>query len=93
MSDMDQLERHETLFLDDGDIVLAASTTQRPERRTILFRVDKIFLSRYSPIFKDMLSFDPGQGPHDTYDGAPRVNLTDGAEDLGSLLGAMYNVA
>ncbi len=92
-SDQTDLQRHESLFLPDGDIVLAAPTTRSPERRTVLFRVDKIFLSRHSPIFRDMLSFTPGEGPHDVYDDLPRVDLTDAAEDLGSLLAAMYNAS
>ncbi len=85
-------QRHETLYFDDGDIVLAAPTRRQPGC-TVLFRVDKIFLARHSPIFRDMLSFSPGQGPQNTYDGVPRVDFTDEAQDLQGLLGAMYNVA
>ena len=59
----------------------------------MLFRVDKVYLARNSPIFKDMFSFTPGQEAQDTYDSVPRVNLTDSAEDLQSLLAAMYNIA
>ena len=86
------LQRHQSLYFDDGDIVLAAHTKRQPAS-TVLFRVDKIFLARNSPIFRDMLSFSPGQGPQDTYDGVPRVEFTDEAEDLQGLLGAIYNVA
>lgn len=86
------LQRHKSLYFDDGDIVLAAPTKGYPDRRT-MFRVDKIYLARNSPIFRDMLSFSPGQEPHDTYDCVPRVDLADEAEDLQGLLGAMYNAA
>ncbi|KAF7791802.1 hypothetical protein EIP86_002826 [Pleurotus ostreatoroseus] len=87
------LQRHPSLYLDDGDIVLAAPSTSPAKRQTMLFRVDKVYLARNSPIFKDMFSFSPGQEAQDTYDGVPRVNLTDSAEDLESLLAAMYNIA
>ena len=87
------LQRHESLYFDDGDIILTAPIASSTERKTMLFRVDKVFLARHSPVFKDMLSFTPGQDPHDTYDGVPRVDLTDDAKDLHGLLAAMYNVA
>ncbi|KAF7791801.1 hypothetical protein EIP86_002825 [Pleurotus ostreatoroseus] len=79
--------QHETLYLEDGDIVLTA-----PYRKgRLAFRVDKIFLARHSPIFKDMLAFSPGLCAEDMYEGVPRVDLTDDAEDLAILLGRMYN--
>ena len=86
------VKRHEKLYLEDGDIVLAAPSSTAPDTVT-LFRVDKVLLARHSPIFRDMLSFSAGNGPHDTYDGAPRVNLTDNGEDLAVLLSGMYNAA
>ena len=86
------LKHSESLFLNDGDIVLAAPSSATP-RTWLLFRVDKIFLARHSPIFRDMLSFSSGTGPNDTYEGVPRVNLTDIAEDLELLLAGMYNAA
>ncbi len=82
------LVRHKTLYLEDGDIVLTAPYGQR----RLVFRVDKIFLARHSPIFKDMLAFSPGGDSADMYEGVPRVDLTDRAQDLAVLLGGMYNM-
>ncbi len=90
-SDPYELVRHETLYLEDGDIVLTAPAAGGQQRR--VFRVDKIVLARHSPIFKDMLVFEPGQDAEDVYEGVPRVDLTDTAEDLAVLLGGMYDVS
>ena len=85
-----EAERHPTLYFPDGDVVLAL---QRSNAADLLFRVDKIFLARHSPIFRDMLSFSAENGPNDTYDGVPLVNLVDNGEDLKTLLSGMYNAA
>ena len=87
-----RVKRHKKLYFEDGDIVLAAPSPTAPDI-LILFRVDKILLARHSPIFRDMLSFSAGSGPDDTYDGVPRVNLTDNGDDLAMLLSGMYNAA
>ncbi|KAF7791806.1 hypothetical protein EIP86_002830 [Pleurotus ostreatoroseus] len=84
-----ELVRHKTLYIEDGDIVLTAPCTDGHKR--LVFRIDKIFLARHSPIFKDMLAFAPGQGSEDAYEGVPRADLPDNAEDLAVLLSIMYN--
>ena len=87
------LQRHESLYFDDGDIVLTTPIASRLERKSMVFRVDKVFLARHSRVFKDMFSFTPGQDLRDIYDGVPRVDLADDAESMQGLLSAMYNAA
>ena len=83
--------RHPSLYLEDGDIVISA--TSKARTYTEFYRVDKVFLGRHSPIFNDMFLVG-GSGAYDEqYDGIPRVHLTDDAEDLAGFLSALYNAA
>ena len=80
--------RHESLYLPDGDVVLAAP--QSPTT-TVLFRVDKIYLSRNSPAFRSMFSLPSVPCVNELYDGVPKVQLPDDADDLARLLAALYD--
>ncbi len=81
--------RHSTLYLPDGDVVLAA---MRPATvTTVLFRVDKIYLARNSPVFRSMFTLPSYPGINEMYDGVPRVQLADDADDLARLLAALYD--
>jgi len=92
------LEPHPSLYLADGDIVLSALRSGSTTPYWI-FRVDKVYLSRNSPIFADMLSIPQftGEDPEsqteipETYDGVPLVRLPDDAEDIAALLTVLYN--
>ena len=86
-----KIQRHPTIYFPDGDIVLCASNKASDILR--MFRVDKVYLTRNSPVFRDMLSLasPPGHGHQtETYDGAAVVRLPDDAEDLASLLTLLY---
>ena len=85
------LQRVESLYLEDGDIALSAPSSATPGT-SLVFRIDKIFLRRRSAIFRDMLSFSPGNGPNDVYDGVPLVRLADDGEDMARLLGGIYDI-
>ncbi|CAL1699880.1 unnamed protein product [Somion occarium] len=76
------LSRHETLWYEDGNIVLVADTTT--------FRVHSSVLSRASDIFRDMFSLPQPQG-EDTIDGCPVVHLPDSPHDLAIALDMLYN--
>ncbi|KAI0791199.1 hypothetical protein C8Q75DRAFT_805559 [Abortiporus biennis] len=77
--------KHTELYLPDGDLVISCPTKQSGSR--MLFRVDRIFLSRHSAIFKDMFSLPPRpDGGVEQYDGAPFVCIPDEAEDMASFL-------
>lgn len=85
--------KHSTLYFDDGDIVLAV---QRPRktRSFLLFRVDKIFLSRYSKTFSDMLTMPASPEGREQYEGAPIVRLVgDDPKAVEVLIQYMYNPA
>ena len=80
--------RHESLYLTDGDVVLSAL---RSPTVTVLFRVDKVYLSRNSPVFRSVFTLPPNPPVNEIYDGVARVHLTDNADDLARLLAALYD--
>ncbi|KAI0094330.1 hypothetical protein BDY19DRAFT_881172 [Irpex rosettiformis] len=85
--------RHPTLYFEDGDIAISA--TSKAKEYIEFYRIDKIFLARHSPIFKDMLSLgkNNSESHNERYDGVPRVHLHDDAEDVAGFIGALYNMA
>lgn len=83
-------ERHPSLYLSDGDIVISAPKPNDPST-LVLFRLEMLSLRYHSPIFKDMLSLPGSAATNEQYDGVPRVRLTDDAEDLAGLFKAMNN--
>lgn len=56
----------------------------------IFFRVHQSVLSIHSPIFCDMFGLPSTDDTNETYDGVPLVHMPDSAEDLESLLTALY---
>lgn len=84
-----QIERHPSLYLADGDIILSAKAS--PELRQ-LFRVHKVFLAHYSDVFSDMFQVVSQEHSDETYDGVPVVTMPDddNAEDLALLLAVVY---
>lgn len=86
-------ERHPTLWLSDGNIVLAAAC--KGKQSVTLFRVHKSILAMQSPIFKDMFDIashgpDINAASPETYEGLPFVFIPDPAEYLEALLKVMY---
>lgn len=88
-------ERHTSLYLPDGNIVLeATSELDNPDvsRRVVLFRVHKSVLSRQSEVFADMFGLPASSASaSESYDGVPVVELPDSAEDVESLLEVLYD--
>lgn len=90
-SEVPQEQRHPTLYLSDGDLVVSAAL--KSDKNTVqLFRIYKPFLACHSPIFKDMLAIGGG-ATNDIYDGVPRVHLPDDAEDVADFLRVLHNPA
>jgi hypothetical protein len=79
-------ERHPTLYIPSGDIVL--STKHRGAVH--LFRVHKAVLSYHSPIFEDLFTLPPTPGVNEEYDGASMVRMPDNYQDLVSFLEVLY---
>lgn len=79
------LDRHDDLWLSDGSVVLVAEDT--------LFKVHKSQLSRHSVVFRDMFAMPQleGAGRMETLDGCDVVRLHDSAQDIESLLRALYD--
>ncbi|KII84003.1 hypothetical protein PLICRDRAFT_702259 [Plicaturopsis crispa FD-325 SS-3] len=70
------------IWYKDGSIVLQAENTR--------FRVHSTVLAQNSPIFEDMLNIGESRG-EDRVEGCPLVVLHDSAQDLESLLRALYD--
>jgi BTB/POZ domain len=80
-------QRHDTLYLLDGNIVLIAP---RKNGQHTIFRVHQSFLSKISPVFETMLTL-PRKQTNETYDGVPSVDLPDDADAVESLLKVLYH--
>ena len=76
MPSLEELERDEDHWLEDGSVVLVA--------RNIAFKVYMGLLSAHSPVFSNM--FASATHTDETYDGSPVVRVTDSPEDLKWLL-------
>ncbi|CAA7266007.1 unnamed protein product [Cyclocybe aegerita] len=77
-------KRHESLWLEDGNVILQAEDTQ--------FRVHRSMLARHSTIFKDIFSIPQQDQIMDPIvDGCPVVSLSDSAEDLEHILLIFYD--
>jgi len=92
----DRLERHKSLWLSDGNIVLVA-TSSSDSHLSILFRVHKSVLSRQSQVFSDMFASPDNSSLNHVGDekeileGLPLVRMHDSAEDIEALLKYLYD--
>ena len=79
-SSVDQIERDEKYWLEDGNIIIVATGGSE-----VGFRVYKGLLARASPVFRDLFSIPP---PVDmeTVEGCPVVRLPDAPSDLRNFL-------
>ena len=87
-----QEERHPTLWLEDGNVVLSAKSPN-DNTRTLLFRVHRSVLARQSKVFADMFELPPSDSVdlQGLYEGVPRIDLHDSAEDLEEMLKVLYD--
>lgn len=70
----------ESIWFDDGNIVI--------ETERVQFRVHRSILSKHSKIFADM--FGLAESQHINVDGVPVVHLADSSQELGYILEWMY---
>lgn len=76
-------------YLADGDVVLRAFDAQSHAR---LFRIHKAILAYHSAVFAGMFGLPTSiECINETHDGAPLVQMQDDADDLGELIGALYD--
>ncbi|KDQ59922.1 hypothetical protein JAAARDRAFT_46492 [Jaapia argillacea MUCL 33604] len=75
-----ELKKHETLWFDDGNVILVAS-------RILAFKVYRGVLSRCSGVFRDLLSVKLEGEP---MEGCRVVHLPDNPSELGYLLSALF---
>ena len=83
-------DQYHTHLAPDGDVVLSL---RGPEGSTgrILYRVDKVILSRQSIVFAGLFSFPCNQAVNQKFDGLPLIALDDEFEPMGRLLRFMYD--
>ena len=87
-----RIELHPRLYHADGDLILAAQSRQDTDA-TVLFRVDRVVLTRASPEvlgkrFSEPLSAEVVYAVHC---GVPLVKMAEDAEELGGLLEGVYD--
>ncbi|KDQ59933.1 hypothetical protein JAAARDRAFT_56859 [Jaapia argillacea MUCL 33604] len=75
-------KKHESLWFEDGNVVLVASGT-------LAFKIYRGVLIRSSEVFRDMFAI-PQPEFMETMDGCPLINVHDSALDLGHLLSALF---
>lgn len=76
------VHRSETLWFEDGNLILEADATR--------FRVYRGVLVKHSSVFHDMLSI-PQPSDQDLFEGQPVVRLHDSSEDVTYFLSALYD--
>ncbi|KLO10992.1 hypothetical protein SCHPADRAFT_831748 [Schizopora paradoxa] len=90
--DISEPHHHETLWYEDGNVVLKTDEH--------LYRVHKSVLSRHSTVFKDMFDVaedgegetkDAAESKSVMYEGLPLVALDDGDEDVFNFLSTLYS--
>jgi hypothetical protein len=81
-------QTHDSLYLVDGNVALVAPHTTG---RCTIFRVHQSILAKNSAVFDTMFTLPAATNANETYEGAPLVQLPDGAEDIESLLRILYH--
>ena len=83
-------DQYHTYLAPDGDVVLSLRGQEGFKGR-ILYRVDKVILSRQSPVFAGLFSIPYDGSVNEELDGLPVVRLDDGFEAMGRLLRFLYD--
>lgn len=78
-----ECKHHETLWFEDGSIVLQTGKT--------IFCVHRSILAARCSVFKDMLAFPVPPSGTDAYDGLPLVRLHDDEEEMGWFILAIFD--
>lgn len=96
-----RITRHAKLWLEEGNVILAAHPSKDSEdienyipdtQETVLFRLHKWVLARHSEVFKDM--FGAGDASLDEkFEGLPVVKMHDASGYLELLLDALFNAS
>ena len=83
---------HETLYLENGDIALSLQDKDDDGPVIRIYRVDKPFLSRHSPVFDGLFNIPSNPCENEVYDGALVVPLTgDDPSAFESVLQFLYD--
>lgn len=85
LEDSVPLECHETLWYEDGNVIVVAETT--------LFRVHQGILSSQSNVLKGLIVMaEPEEGtPQKPSDACPKITLSDSKEDVQRLIESLYD--
>lgn len=88
--DQDELVQDEKVWMDDGNIIVAASEEKDGEKTTYAFRCHKSVLARQSSVFQDLFTV-PQPEDAEQFQGTPVVRLPDACEDVRRLLEMLYD--
>lgn len=75
--------RHETLWFDDGNVVIASED--------MLFRLHRGIVCHHSQVFRDMFSAPHTGESTDVVEGCPVVRVSDSGENLASFFTLLYD--
>lgn len=81
---------HPSLYLPNGDVVISAPS-KSPGSTLQIFRLHRAVLSEHSEVLAHVLLTLAGDN-QEQYEGVPRFRLSDDADDLAVLFGAMYDI-
>ena len=82
--------QYRTDLAPDGDVFLSFSGPEGSKGR-ILYRVDKVILSRQSPVFAGLFSIPYEGSVNEEFEGLPVVRLDDNFEPMERLLRFLYD--
>lgn len=87
--------KHPELWLNDGNIIIRAVSQPKDAPSSppqMLFRVHRSVLALHSPVFSGLFGMNQGsfESASENFEGIPVMELPDPAEQLESLLKALY---
>ena len=82
--------KYHTSLAPEGDIILSLPGPDTSAGR-VLYRADKLILSRHSPVFAGLFTIPYDEAVNETFEDLPVVRLGDDCEAMGRLLDYLYN--
>ena len=86
-----ELLHDEDLWLEDGNIVIAATDETQEEKAVYAFKCHRSVLTKHSNVFEGLLSIPPSTDTQDLYEGLPLITLPDQYADVKGLLRFLYD--
>lgn len=78
------------LWMEDGNIIIAATDVSSEKKTTYAFKCHRSVLSKQSKVFEGLLGIPSSEDSQDMYDGLPLIMLPDAWADVKGLLHYVY---